>query len=153
MKMSLQSSLQFSRGRHFGLGLLAALLLISGPAQAQSVIVQLLNGRNGKPIPNARVYIGFDDLKGRRPLSRVTDSQGQIRFEANGAKTFQVHPVGEVTCGEQPAGAPYHDFAIEEILKNGWVTNNSCGHLNREPLRGKLLYFVRPATWWELFKN
>jgi hypothetical protein len=128
-------------------------ILLGGMAWGQPVTVRIINGRNGKPLPKVRVYIGFDDLKGRQSLDLTTDAQGELQFEANGAKTIQVHPVGEVTCGEQPVGAPYRNYSIEEILKDGLLTKNDCSHISAEPLRGKLLYFVRPATGWELFKN
>jgi hypothetical protein len=37
--------------------------------------------------------------------------------------------------------------------KTGLLTWNDYGRLNAEPLQGRLLYFVRPATWWEMFEN
>jgi hypothetical protein len=64
-----------------------------------------------------------------------------------------VHPVGLVGCGEQPKGAPYRKYSIVEILQAGLVTPNDCGRQEAEPIRGKLIYFARPASWWELFKN
>jgi len=132
---------------------LAVSIIFSDIALGQSIVVQLVNGHDGKPLARVRVYVGFDDLKGRQPLDLTTDALGEVQFEAKGAQTIQVHPVGEVTCGEQPTRAPYSNYSIEEILKEGLLTKNNCGHLNAEPLRGKLLYFVRPAKWWELFKN
>jgi len=126
---------------------------LSGAACCQTVTVQIINGRNGKPISKVRVYIAFDDLKSRAPLDLNTNQQGIIQFETNGAKTFQVHPVGEVTCGEQPIGTPHRNYSIEEILKNGILTQNNCGNPTVEAPRGRLVYFVRRATGWELFKN
>ncbi|MFZ0637464.1 MAG: hypothetical protein WAM08_18230 [Candidatus Acidiferrales bacterium] len=118
-----------------------------------TVIVQFVNGPSGEPIAKVKVYIGFDDLKARKPLDLTTDLQGKVEFETNGAKTFQVHPVGLVACGEQPKGAPYRDYSIAGILRDGLVTRNDCGRAKAEPLRGQLLYFARSASWWELFKN
>ena len=127
--------------------------VFSRPAFAETVVVQIINGRNGKPIAKVRVYIGFGDLKGRQPLNLTTNSLGEVRFETGEAKTFQVHPVGEVACGEQPIGAPYRDYSIDDVLSMGMVTKNDCGRANVEPRRGRLSYFMRPATWWELFKS
>jgi hypothetical protein len=131
--------------------LLLASCILSTNISAQSVVVQLLNGRNGKPLAKVRVYVGFDDLKGRQPLDLTTNRQGEVQFETNGAKTFQVHPVGLVACGEQPIGAPYANYSIAETLKTGLLTQNDCGHGNYESQRGKLFYFARRATWWELW--
>ena len=125
----------------------------SGAAMGQTVVVQLINGRNGKPMSNIKVQIGFDDLKGRQPLILNSNRKGEVQFEVDGSKTFQVHPVGLVACGEQPIGVPYRDYSIAETLKTGLLTQNNCSHANAEPLRGRLLYFARHATWWELFRN
>jgi hypothetical protein len=134
--------------------MLVPTIFFGSPANAQSVTVQFLNGRNGKPIAKG-VPIGvyFNNETGRHILDLRSDRQGEVQFDADGAKTFQVGPVGYVPCGEQPAGSPQRDYAIDEILKTGLITRNNCGRIAAEPLRGRLSYFVRPATWWELFKN
>jgi hypothetical protein len=126
--------------------------IFNGIALAQSVVVQILNGRNGKPVSKVRVWVSFDDPRGKQPIDLKTDRQGEVQFETNGAKTFQVSPVGVVDCREQQFTAPI-DYSVNEILKTGIVTRNDCGHSNPEPSHGRLIYIVRPATWWELFKN
>jgi hypothetical protein len=129
-------------------------IFIGSTANAQSVTVQFLNGRNGKPIANGvRIWVYFNNETGRHILELHSDRQGEVKFDPTGAKTFQVSPVGYIPCGEQPVGSSPRDYAIDEVLKTGLLTQNNCGRINAEPLRGKLLYFVRPATWWELFKN
>jgi hypothetical protein len=134
--------------------LLPLMFFFGGTANAQSMKVQLLNGRTGKPISKGRrIWVYFNNSAGRQILDLHTDSQGVIEFETRGAKTFQVSPVGYIPCGEQPVGAPARDYPIDEILENGLLTKDDCGHLNAEPLRGRLLYFVKPASGWELFKN
>jgi hypothetical protein len=141
-------------GRHLVLLAFVLVFTSTGAAWGQTtVVVQFINGRSGKPMAKVKVYIGFDDLKARKPLDLTTDRQGKVEFETDGAKTFQVHPVGLVACGEQPKGAPYRDYSIAEILRAGLVTRNDCGRAKAEPLRGGLLYFARPASWRELFKN
>jgi hypothetical protein len=138
---------------YFAFFVFLMLCIFASAAFGQTVVVQLINGRSEKPMVKVRVYIGLDDLKGRQTLDLTTNHLGEVQFEANGAKTFQVHPVGIVACGEQPTGAPYRDYSIAETLKTGLLTQNNCGRTNAEPLRGRLEYFARPATWWELFKN
>jgi len=134
--------------------MLMSMSLFSGSATAQSVTVQFLKGRSGKPTRKGeRVSVYFITENHRRFLDLRTDKQGTVQFDADGAETFEVTAVGYIACGEQPIGAPAHKYPVSEILKNGLLTQNNCGHLNSEPIRGRLLYFVRPATWWELFKN
>jgi hypothetical protein len=137
----------------------SALLLLltaffSKATTGQSVRVQFVNGRSGKPIgKGGRIWVYFNNKTGRHIFDLRTDQEGEIQFEADGAETFQVSSVGYVACGEQPVGSPPRDYSIDEVLKTGLLTENDCGRLNTEPLRGRLLYFVRPATWWELFKE
>lgn len=130
----------------------AAIPIFCSVAIGQSIIIRLVNGHSGKPVAKVHVYIGFDDLRGQ-PLDLTTNIRGEVQFEVHGATTFQVHPVGVVSCGEQPVGAPYVNYSIRDTLNHGVLTKNDCGHLNAPPVRGDLLYFVRRATWWELFKN
>ena len=134
--------------------MLVPTIFFDSAAKAQSVTVQFLSGRNGRPVAKGvRIWAFFNNESGRHILDLHTDGQGQVEFDANGAKTFQVSPVGYIDCGERPVGSSPRDYAIDEILKAGLLTRNDCGHINAEPLRGRLLYFVRRATWWELFKN
>jgi hypothetical protein len=139
------------------LGIIVMLLptvFFGGTDNTPSVTVQFLNGRNGTPIAKGvRIWAYFNNETGRHILDLHTDRQGEVQFDTNGAKTFQVSPVGYIPCGEQPVGSSPRDYAIDEILKTGLLTRNTCGRINAEPLRGRLSYFVRPATWWELFKN
>jgi hypothetical protein len=127
--------------------------LLSSIASAQTVVVKILNGKNHKPLAHFRVFIVLGDPRNQHTLDLNTDKEGTIQFDADNAKTFQVKPIGTVSCGEQPIGAPDRDYSTEQVLKNGIVTRNDCGKFNPEPVRGQLLYLVRPATWLELFRN
>jgi hypothetical protein len=141
-------------GRYLALVTFALVLVSGGFAQGQSaVVVQLINGRSGKPIAKIKVYIGFDDFKKQKSLELTTDSQGEVKFNTEGPKKFQVHPVALVACGAQPKGAPYRNYSISDVLQTGLVTPNGCGHEKAEPISRRLIYFARPASWWELFKN
>jgi hypothetical protein len=125
--------------------------LFNGVATAQTVVVQFLDGRNGKPVTKARVYIGLDSGKRGEPLDLRPNSRGEVEFDIGSAKTFQVTAVGEVPCHEE--GVAVFDYSIEQVRRTGIVTSNNCGRMKVEPASGRLTYFVRPATWWELFKN
>jgi hypothetical protein len=148
MKIGLPHMSRFTRWFAFAL-----CLGVCGIASSQTVTVQLVNGRNGKPLANVKVQIGFDDLKGRQPLILNSNRNGEVQFETDGSKTYEVHPVGLVACGEQPIGVPFRQYSITDTLKTGLLTQNNCGRINSEPFRGRLLYFGRHATWWELLKN
>ncbi len=141
----------------FGKGCLAFTFLLfcifSPKLTAQVVVVQLLNGKTGKPISNNRMIVLFPSETSRQSLDLTTNRDGEIRFESFGERMFRVTPMFQVACGEQVLGGPQAAYSVDEILKNGMVTKNTCGHLNVETIRGRLLYFVRPIHWWELFKQ
>jgi len=133
-----------------------ALLLacaICDAVPAQQITVMLLNGKNGKPQSKVRVYIVLGNPKHQHRLDLRTDRDGDVRFDPSEEKTFQVRPIGEVACGEQPIGAAYRDYSVYEVVSRGGVTANDCGHLSPEPIPGRLTYLVQPATWGELFRN
>ena len=130
-----------------------AACVLSSVASAQSIVVKVLSGKNRKPQSHIRVYVVLGDPKAGHTLDLKTDREGAIHFEAGDTKTFQVRPVGEVACGEQPIGSPNRDYSVEETVKSGIVTANDCGHFAPEPVRGQLIYLVRPASLSELFHN
>lgn len=125
--------------------------LSSSATIAQSIIVQLLNGKNGKPIAKAKIDISFDGT--RNPLHFTTDSQGEVRFDADGSQSFEVHQIGYATCDEQPYGSKPRDYSIDGILKSGLISANNCGHIRVQRERGRLVFFVRHGTWTEWLKQ
>lgn len=132
------------------------MILIGGlcsAASAQTIVVKLLDGRNRKPKAHVRVYIVLGDSRSHHTLDLKTDREGEARFDAISAATFQVRPVGVVPCGEQPIGALVRDYSVAVLLAHGVVTENECGDIRPEPLRGEIIYLVRSATWSELFRN
>ena len=125
--------------------------MLCGSASAEEISVRLVHGKTGKPQAKIRVYIVLGDPKQQQVLDLTTDRDGVIRFDPRSVRSFQVRAIGEVPCGEQPVGAPNRDYAVDKILSSGVVTLNDCGRSSVEPIRGRLTYFVRPATWLELF--
>jgi hypothetical protein len=122
-------------------------------ASAQTIVVRMMNGKNRKPLTHYRVYIVLGDPHGQHSLDLMSDREGKVQFDAGGVTTFQVRPVGTVTCGEQRIGAPIRDYSVAEVLAHGIVTRNDCGDFNPEPVRGQLVYLARSATWLDLFRN
>ena len=130
-----------------------ATLGLESASMAQEVVLQVINGKTNKPVTKAKLYVSFPPESNRQPIQLSTNDSGQAMFDTGGATHFQVHPIALVTCGEQPPGAQPKNYAVDEITRSGLITTNDCGHSGREPLKGQLAFFVRPAGWWELFKN
>jgi hypothetical protein len=44
-------------------------------------------------------------------------------------------------------------FSTKQALQDGIVTENTCGHVKASAAPGEIILFVRPLTWWEIFKE
>jgi len=128
-------------------------MLFSNVATAQPVIVQLVDGRNSKPVAKVKVYISLDQSNGYPYSTFLTNRQGEVQFESNGARTFQVTFVGQVDCGERIVHKANPNYSVAETLMTGLSTRNDCGTAHPRPVPGRLIYIVRPAKWLELFRN
>ena len=129
------------------------LLCVSSCAGAEWIVIQIVNGKTNKPTSKAKIYVSFAPGSGRQSIQLLTNDNGEASFDSGDLGLFQVHPIALVACGEQPVGSQPRNYSVDEIMKTGIRTENDCGHSGREPIRGHLLYFVRQAGWWELFKN
>jgi hypothetical protein len=152
MKLELPSRRRFPI-RRVAVIILAACGLGSVVA-AQSVTVQFVNGKNGKPVGNGkRIYVAFQNGPIRTILNLHTDNEGAVQFDVEGAKTFRVAPIGYVTCGEQAVDAPLKDYSVDDVVNDGLVTRNNCGTFDSQPQPGRMLYFVKKESPSESFKN
>jgi hypothetical protein len=127
--------------------------LFPATAAGQQVVVQLMNGKNRKALSGYRVYVVLGDPHAQHLLDLKTDREGKVRFDTQGVATFQVRPVGTISCANPAKGASNPDFDVAEILLHGVVTRNDCDKFNPEPLRGQLTYLAGNASGWQLFKN
>ncbi len=128
--------------------------LLSHTAVAQSVIVQVMDGRSGKPVKNGTaVQIAFPDETIHRMLRLHTDREGIVEFDAEGAKDLQVGAVGYVSCHEGHSDTTAEKFSVDQIVQDGLVGLNHCGQALAQPKPGRLLYFVKPQKNWENSRN
>jgi hypothetical protein len=44
-------------------------------------------------------------------------------------------------------------YPIKNILETGVVASNTCGKFKAEARPGDLIFFVRPASWWEKMRR
>lgn len=152
---------QYLPATRVALCLLSALLLSDGVAGAQRagmkrplrIAVQVLDGRNGKPMPNQRVLVftGSSSAAARNEQDLTELTTGK-----NGFATLLIDP------DDSPWAQPWVDrhvlcyphpnqiaFRVSEIISTGVVTRNNCGSLSRRPVAGRLIFFARPATLME----
>jgi hypothetical protein len=44
-------------------------------------------------------------------------------------------------------------FSTKEVLQKGIVMPNTCGKAMASPIPGVVVIFVRPLSWWQIFKQ
>jgi hypothetical protein len=169
----------FHSGRQAVFCLLLIAVSFGKGAQAQSIQIKLVNGRNGRPIAGAHVnvWVGKErkwamvipmDKDGVASLV-FTDKEGEVNVPREDGYGSHVvtNPVVKydedlqinapyVLC--QPGTPDYSWLAIrhistKQVVAQGIVTPNACGKATASQTPGELIIFVRPLTWWEKFKT
>ena len=122
-------------------------------ATAQTVLVQFRNGHSGKPIGNGKlIHVIFVTGDVHHFLNLHTDAQGMVEFDAQGASEFKVNPVEYAPCDE-PTSAATKNYSVAEVTNDGLVTFNDCGQLSPPPVPGRIIYFVKSQSRWDLLKK
>ena len=123
---------------------------------AQVLRVQILNGKNGKPVANEHVNLfrtgNFGDLAGDRNVRGFkTDADGVITTSdiSPDIHSFLVSVDWHRQCNENEK-VNRIAFSLPEILSKGVLSENSCkAKLRRSAEPGTLILFVRDETFFE----
>ena len=127
------------------------LLVLLTSALPQSIAIKVLNGRNGRPMPNANVNVWrTKDQIQATPLQ--TDQNGALSLHVEDRDADLRMQVGYASC--QLSKPKYSWLFVatiptREALERGIVTANLCGKATAQPQPGEVIVFVRPLTWWE----
>jgi hypothetical protein len=142
---------------------------------AQSVVIVIINGRNGRRV--AATCVGVWVRQDRKDLISVpTDKNGIARLRlTNNAAEIDTHdrwrscgPFGVINPVVKYSGIirvdvsyalclprqEYSSLAItgvstRQLMQKGIVMPNTCGKTSALPKPGELTVFVRKFTWWE----
>jgi 5-hydroxyisourate hydrolase-like protein (transthyretin family) len=133
--------------------LLFALAVITN---AQTLRVQILNGKTGKPVANEHVNLfrseGFGDLAGKRGVAGfTTDADGTVTTSeiAPEVHALFVSVDWHRQCSENEK-VNRISFSLQEIFVKGVVSENTCKpKVTRTALPGTLVLFVRDETFFE----
>ncbi len=150
--------------------LILALFAIGGTScNAQTLHVRLLNGKTGKPLPNAYVNVWVGDQR-KDAVPIVIDSNGeaslsltnsasdpQLQAESVHSPTFLYSPeirvqVGFVLCQvtrQKYSWLHITPYSTTDWVRTGLVTSNACGKSATKPEPGVLTIFARPLSFWE----
>jgi hypothetical protein len=132
--------------------LIAAVLLVPLAVTAQTLRVQIINGKTGKPVAHEHVNFfrneSFSDLAGRRDVHGfMTDEDGVI---TTSDITSDTKTIGVTVDWHRACSKTYQWFSFSEILSTGLVSENSCkSKINRGLDPGTLIIFVRNETFFE----
>ncbi len=135
----------------------ATALASSATAQmkVETVHVRVLNGRNAKPIKRAHATVNVLPLtKYETPTSFTANAQGNFSLlvlTTAHLSTAIAHHAPCQSLSKADRKRPPTPFSVAEILQDGVVSPNTCGHPRIAPQPGVLSLFVRPAHWWQRF--
>jgi 5-hydroxyisourate hydrolase-like protein (transthyretin family) len=123
---------------------------------AQTLRVQILNGKNGKPVANEHVNLfrtgDFGDLAGDRNVRGFkTDADGVIATSdiSSDIHSFFVSVDWHRQCNENEK-VNRTAFSLSEVFSKGIVSKNSCKAKVQRPAEpGTLILFVRDETFFE----
>ena len=129
----------------------------AGAVKTLDIIVQVLDGRNGKPFAEQHVlvFVGMssDAVKTHAQHTNVTTDK-------NGIGTLTIHPAetqwlqvfmdGRIPCFPKPNQS---SVSVSDIMSKGLVTPNNCSALVREPVPGRFIVFARPARFMEKMRQ
>ncbi|MGD0444686.1 MAG: hypothetical protein ABSA39_12190 [Edaphobacter sp.] len=135
---------------------LSFLLASTLTASAQTLRVQILNGKNGKPVANEHVNLfrsgDFGDLAGDRNVRGFkTDVDDVITTSdiAPDIHSFLVSVDWHRQCTENEKSNRIA-FSLQEIFVKGVVSENTCKpKVKRTAEPGTLILFVRDETFFE----
>jgi len=119
-------------------------------ADAKKIVIQVLNGKNNKPMKRTRMSIRLGDNP--QQVFR-TDSKGDFVLDIGGAEPQEFRPwVSDdfyVDCGrnvDDTVAAWETRYSIDEIISKGLVAQNNCGANRANPTPGVLIVYTRKMT-------
>ena len=126
------------------------------PDKTLDITVQVLDGRNGKPLADGHVLVftalSATAVKAHAHNTRVTidkDGVGTVTIHPEETQWLQVFVDGRILCFPNPNEK---SFSVTDIMSKGLVTPNDCNAQVREPSPGQLIIFARPAHFLEKMK-
>jgi hypothetical protein len=118
-------------------------------ASAQTLKVQVFDGKNGMPLANQRVVLmGDSDSGGIRQVGDFhTQSDGtfQVSSTTQRIRSLDAYVEGRHLCSNNPA-----KFSFQQIISTGVVSENSCKSKLQQRVQPRtLVLYVRDETFFE----
>jgi len=123
--------------------------LLLGQRQNVTIIVRLVNGKNGKPVTDENLNVWINNATDSELFRPDPDGVIKLSVSSNDVLSFASNI--QVTC--HPYSKEEHSlrkYQVSEILERGITDQNLCGdkvHARAHP--GEFVFFERPRTLWE----
>jgi hypothetical protein len=124
---------------------------------SQGITIQVLDGRNGKPLADQRVLV-FTGLSNSAVKNHAADTE--VTTDKYGIGTLTIYPAetqwlqvfadGRTLCYPDPNDS---SFSVSDIISKGLATPNDCSKLVRESSPGHFIIFARPARFMEKMRR
>jgi hypothetical protein len=139
---------------------LTAMLWFGGIAFAQdttempsiNIVVQALDGRNGKPLPSQHLLV-FTGTSRAALLSHASNMELTTDKNGSGSITLpaevqwiQVRADGRVLCQPNPN---QESISVATVTSKGFAELNNCSAVVHEASPGQFIVFARPKTFAE----
>lgn len=131
---------------------LLAFPLLMAVSPGATIHIQVLDGRNGKPIAKEHVQVWVNGRAGDAH-DVPTGADGIGTLDAPDSGVIVIASDLYVDCRPFRKGVPSPTYGIHEIVSSGISAENACGKAARRAQPGQLLFFVRPSHWWEGFRR
>ena len=126
-----------------------------GQTTVDTIHVQVLNGRSGKPVKRAHVTVDvYPKAKYETPVPFTADLGGSFSLLVDHAGEISTRTQAHPACEHLSRAArkqPPTPFPVAEIMSTGTVSPNTCGRRSAAPRPGTLILYVRSAPWWQRF--
>lgn len=121
----------------------------------QSITILVLNGKTGKPVENEKVNVWLGEAKDAVFLETDSNGKIQLRIGSNQEKTLRFLPNWYVDCRYGKNGPQLMNlkFFLDDIVSQGVVAENFCGHVSSKASPGTLVIYVRKPSFMEAFRR
>jgi hypothetical protein len=126
---------------------------VAAMAQEKSVVIRVVDGRNGRPISNEHVMVSVganpeEVREMKRHIDLRTDDKGVAILQVDSASMSRIQAWVDfhIQCQQTANDSSY---SLEEIMKIGVSTPNNCGSASVGNSANNFVVFARPAHWWE----
>ena len=150
---------------------------------AQEIHVKVLNGRSGKPISKECLNVWTGTSRGAHMVAVTNKegvavlhlNESEIQAEngcpgwptqasrragadgitVSGDPYVSCQEYGKITPGEPPTDpvTAMPSYPIKKILETGVSSSNTCGKFRAEPEPGELIFYVRPRSFLEKWRQ